>query len=90
VHDPEIYSLDRVVGVKGVRDPMLTVVVCMPSYLDFISYAVTSTSLRTIGLDRRRLSSCIVSWIWGRVSMDVGSIGCVVGGIASGISRGIC
>jgi hypothetical protein len=39
------------VGVEGVRDPMLTVVVCTWSYLDFISYAVTLTSLRTIGLD---------------------------------------
>jgi hypothetical protein len=63
VHDPEICSLDRVVGVEGVRDPMLAVVVCTPSYLDFISYAVTSTSFCTIGLDRRRLSSCIASWI---------------------------
>jgi hypothetical protein len=90
VHDPEIYSLDRVVGVEGVRDPMLAVVVCTSSYLDFISYAVTLTSLRTIGLDRRRLSSCVASWIWGRVPLDVGSVGCVVGDIASSIGRGVC
>jgi hypothetical protein len=90
VHDPEIYSLDGVVGVEGVRDPMLTVVVCTPSYLDFISYAVTPTSFCTIGLDRRRLSSCIASWIWGRVPLDVGSVSCIVGGITSGISRGVC
>jgi hypothetical protein len=51
VHDPEIRSLDWVVGVKGVRDPMLAVVVCTPSYLDFISYSVTLTSFCTIGLD---------------------------------------
>jgi hypothetical protein len=90
VHDPEICSLDRVVGVEGVRDPMLMVVVCTSSYLDFISYAVTLTSLRTIGLDWRRLSSCIASWIWGGVPLDVGSVGCVVGGIASSIGRGAC
>jgi hypothetical protein len=90
MHDPDICSLDRVVGVEGVRDPMLTVVVCTPSYLDFISYAVTLTSLRTIGLDRRRLSSCIASWIWGGVPLDVGSVGCVVGGIASSIGQGVC
>jgi hypothetical protein len=90
VHDPEIYSLDRVVGVEGIRDPMLAVVVCTPSYLDFIFYAVMPTSLSTIGLNRRRLSSFIASWIWGRVSLDVGSVGCVVGGIASGISQGAC
>jgi hypothetical protein len=90
VHDPEICSLDGVVGVEGVRDPMLAVIVCTPSYLDFISYAVTSTSFYTIGLDRRRLSSCIASWIWGGVPLDVGSVGCIVGGIANGISRGVC
>jgi hypothetical protein len=90
VHDPEICSLDRDVGVEGVRDPMLAVVVCTPSYLDFISYAVTPTSFYTIGLDRGRLSSCIASWIWGGVPLDVGSVGCIIGGIASGISRGVC
>jgi hypothetical protein len=52
VHDPEICSLNRVVGVEGVRDPMRVVVICASSYLDFISYAGTLTSLRTIGLDR--------------------------------------
>jgi hypothetical protein len=90
MHDPEICSLDKVVGVEGVKDPMLAVVVCTPSYLDFISYAVTLTSLRTIGLDRRRLSSYIASWIWGGVPLDVGSVGCVVGGIASSIGLGVC
>jgi hypothetical protein len=69
---------------------MLAVVVRTSSYLDFISYAVTLTSLRTIGLDRRRLSSCIASWIWGGVPLDVGSVGSIVGGIASDISRGVC
>jgi hypothetical protein len=47
------------------------------------------TSLCTIGLDQRRLSSCIASWIWWRVSLDVSTIGYIVGGIASGISRGV-
>jgi hypothetical protein len=82
--------LDRVVGVEGIRDPMLAVVVCTPTYLGFISYAVTPTSFCTIGLDRGRLSSCIASWIRGGVPLDVGSVGCIVGGIASGISRGVC
>jgi hypothetical protein len=36
VHDPEICSLDGVVGVEGVRDPMLVVIVCTWSYLDFL------------------------------------------------------
>jgi hypothetical protein len=82
--------LDRVVGVESVRDSMLTVVVFPLGYFDFISYAVTSTSLFTIGPDRRGLSPYIASWIWGRVSMDVSSIGHIVGGIASDISRGVC
>jgi hypothetical protein len=90
VHDPEICSLNRVVGVEGVRDPMLAVVVSTSSYLDFISYVATLTSLRTIGLDQRRLSSCIASWIWGGVPLDVGSVGCIVGGITNSIGRGVC
>jgi hypothetical protein len=89
MHDPEICSLDGVVGVEGVRYPMLAVVVCTSSYLDFISYVVSSASPCSIRLDRRRLSSCIASWIWGGVHLDFGSVGCIVGGVAS-ISWGIC
>jgi hypothetical protein len=89
VHDLKICSLDRVVGVEGVRDPMLAVVVCTSSYLDFISYVVTLTFLRTISLDRRTLSSCITSWIWGGVPLDVGNVSYVVGGIATSIGRGV-
>jgi hypothetical protein len=51
VHDPEFCSLDGVVSVKGVRDPMLAVVISTSSYLDFISYVVALTSFYTIGLD---------------------------------------
>jgi hypothetical protein len=69
---------------------MLAVVVSTSSYLGFISYAVMLTSFRMIGLDRRRLSSCIVSWIWGGVPLDVGSVGCIVGGITSSVGRSIC
>jgi hypothetical protein len=90
VHDPEICSLDGVVGVEGVRCPMLVVVVCTPSYLDFISYAEAPTSFCMIRLNRRRLSSYVASWIWVEVPLDVGNVGCIVGGVASGISRGVC
>jgi hypothetical protein len=51
LHDPEICSLNGVVGVKGVRNPVFAVVVSTSSYLHFISYAVTLASLSTIGLD---------------------------------------
>jgi hypothetical protein len=69
---------------------MLAVVVSTSSYLDFISYVVMLASLHTIGLERRRMSSCIVSWIWSGVLLDFGSVGCMVGSIASNIGRGVC
>jgi hypothetical protein len=90
MHDPEICSLNGVVGVEGVRDPMLTIVVSTSSYLNFISYAVTLASFRTIGLDRRRLSSCVVSWVWSDVCLNIGSIGYVVDDVSSGIGWVVC
>jgi hypothetical protein len=63
---------------------------CSRRSLHFISYAVTPTSLSTIGLDRRRLSSCIASWIWGGVPLYVGSIGCVVEDVTSDIDLIVC
>jgi hypothetical protein len=90
VHDLEVCSLNGVVGVKGVGNPMFAVVVNTSNYLHFISYAVTLASFCTIGLDWRRLSSCNVSWVWSGVSLDVSSIGCVVNGVASDIGRSVC
>jgi hypothetical protein len=51
VHDPEVCSLNGVVGVKGIWDPMFRVVVSTSCYLHFISYAMTLASFGTIGLD---------------------------------------
>jgi hypothetical protein len=51
VHDPEIRSLNGVVGVKSIGNPMVTVVVSMSSYLHNISYVVTLASFRSIGLN---------------------------------------
>jgi hypothetical protein len=51
VHDPEICSLNGVVGVEGVGNPVFAVVISVSSYLHFISYAVTLASFSTIGLD---------------------------------------
>jgi hypothetical protein len=90
VHNPELCSLDGVVGVKGVRDLMLAVVFSMSSYLDFISYVVALASLCTIGLDQRRLSSCVVSWVWSGVPLNIDSIVCIVDDITSVIDRSIC
>jgi hypothetical protein len=50
-HDPEICSLNGVVGVEGVGNPVFAVVVSTSSYHHFISYAVTLVSFNTIGLD---------------------------------------
>jgi hypothetical protein len=85
MHDPEICCFDMVVSIEGVRDPVFTVVVSTSCYLHFVSYVVALASFCSIGLDWRRLSSCIVSWVWSGVSLDVGSIGCLVNGIASNI-----
>jgi hypothetical protein len=90
VHVSEVCSLNGVVGVKGVGDPMFTVVVSTSCYLHFVSYAVTLTSFCPIDLDWRRLSSCIVPWVWGVVSLDVGSVSCVVDDVAGGIGWSVC
>jgi hypothetical protein len=90
MHDPEIRSLNGVVSVEGVGNPMFAVVVSTSSYLHFISYAVTLASFSTIGLDQRRRSSCIVSWMWGGIPLDVGSVGCKIGGIISRIGQSVC
>jgi hypothetical protein len=82
--------LDGVVSIEGVRDPVFAIIVSSSSYFHFVSYAMTLASFCTIGLDWRRLSSCIVSWVWSGVSLVVGSIGCVVNDIASNISRSVC
>jgi hypothetical protein len=90
VHDPEFCSLDGVVGVKGVRDPMLAVVVSMSGYLDFTPYAVLLACFCTIGLDWMRLNSYVVSWVWSGVPLNIGSVGCIVDDVISGIDRSIC
>jgi hypothetical protein len=89
VHVPKIRNLNGVVGIKGIRDPMFTVVVSTPCY-HFVSYVVTMDSLCMIGLYWRRLSSCIIPGVWGSVSLDVRSISCVVGDVASGIGWSVC
>jgi hypothetical protein len=90
VHDLEFCSLDRVVGIKGVRDPMLAVVVSTSGYLHFISYAVALASLCTIGLDQRRRSSCVVSWVWSGVPLNIGNVGYIVDDVTTGIDQSVC
>jgi hypothetical protein len=56
----EVRILDGVVSIEGVRNHMFAIVVSTTSYIHFVSYALTLASFCTIGLDWRRLSSCIV------------------------------
>jgi hypothetical protein len=70
--------------------PVLAIVVSTSSYLDFISYAVTLASFRPIGLDQRRLCSCIVSWVWSNVCLNIGSIDYIVDDVTSDIGRIVC
>jgi hypothetical protein len=68
VHDLEIYCLDGVVSIEGVR------VVSSLSYFHFVSYGMMLAFFCTIDLDRGRLSSYVLSWVWSGVSLDVGSV----------------
>jgi hypothetical protein len=90
VHIPEIRSLNGVVGVKSIRDPMFAVIISTSFYLHFVSYAVTLASFCSIDLDWRRLSSCIVSWVRGGVPLNVCSVSCIIDGVASGVGRSVC
>jgi hypothetical protein len=90
VHNPKIRNLNGVVGVKGIGNPVFAVVVSTSSYLHFISYVVMLAPFCSMSLDRRRLSSCIVSWVWDDVPLDVGSIGCVADNVADDISWSVC
>jgi hypothetical protein len=86
----EICCLDRVVSIEGVRDPMFTIIVSSSSYIHFVSYAMMLASFYTNSLDWRRLSSCVLSWVWSVVSLDVGSVGYIVNSITINIGRSIC
>jgi hypothetical protein len=50
VHVPEVGSLNEVVGVEGVGDPVFAIIVSTSCYLHFISYALTLASFYVIGL----------------------------------------
>jgi hypothetical protein len=89
VHDPEVCSLNGVVGAKGIGNPMFVVIVSTSCYLHNNSYAVSLASFCMIGLEWMRLSSCIVPEVRSGVSLDVGSVGCVVDNVDSAVGWGI-
>jgi hypothetical protein len=90
MHQPEICSLDGVVGVEGVRDPIDAIVVGTTCYLCFISYALTLTALGAVGLYWWRLSSCVLSCIASDVLLlGASSIGYIVGSVSCSVSDGV-
>jgi hypothetical protein len=50
MHLPEVYCLDGVIGIKEIRNPVVAIVISMACYLHFISYTLTLTALRAVGL----------------------------------------
>jgi hypothetical protein len=42
--------LNRIIGVEGIRDPVVAVVVSTTHYLHFISYPTPLTALGVVGL----------------------------------------
>jgi hypothetical protein len=90
VHFAEVCSLDGMIGVKGIRDPVVAVVVSMACYLRFISYGLTLIALRACSSCWLRLSSRILSCITGDVLLlGTIKIGGVVDNIVSGKTSGI-
>jgi hypothetical protein len=81
--------LDGIVGVEGVESPVITVVVSTTFYLHFISYMSMLTAFSVVSFRRRRLGSSILSWVCSDVWLCTGSISCIVGDVACGVSSSI-
>jgi hypothetical protein len=82
--------LDGVIGVKGIRDPIVVVVIRTACYLHFISYALALTALRVVGLYWWRLSSYVLSCVTGSVLLlGTSSIGDVVLCTTRGVTNGV-
>jgi hypothetical protein len=76
--------------VKGITDPVATVVVSTAFYLHFVSYALTLTALRAVGLHWWRLSSRVLSCVGSSVLLlSASSIGSIVGDVACSISTSV-
>jgi hypothetical protein len=90
MHLPEVCVLDWVIGVKGIMDPVVTMVVGTACYLRFISYGLALITPGACGLCWWRLSSRVLSCITGDVLLlGASSIGGVVDGIARSMTGDI-
>jgi hypothetical protein len=86
MHVPQLCCLDGIVGIKGIRDPMMVVVVSTSCYLHFISSTLTTFSV--VSLHWWRLGSWVLPWVNG-VCMGVGIISCIVGDVARSVGDGV-
>jgi hypothetical protein len=81
--------LNRIIGVEGIRDPVVAVVVSTTRYLHLISYSTTLTALGMVGLNWWRLGSSVLSCTARCVLLGANSVSCIVGDVACGVSGNI-
>jgi hypothetical protein len=82
MHVLKLCCLNGVVGIKSVRDPMITFAVSTPRYLHFVSSTSMLTTFSMVSLHWWGLDSCILPWVCSGVCLDVGSISCIVDDVA--------
>jgi hypothetical protein len=61
MHVVQLCCLDGFVGIKGVEDPMVAVIISTSCYLHFISYTSMLTAFSVVILHRQRLGSSFFS-----------------------------
>jgi hypothetical protein len=75
-----------VISVKGIRDPIVAVVISTSCYFQFILHVLTLTALRVIGLHWWGLSSHVLSCVGSALLLGASSIGGIVLCIARGVT----
>jgi hypothetical protein len=78
-----------IVGVEGIMDPVVAVVVSTTCYFHFVSYMSTLTTFGVVGLYWWRLSSSILPCIGSNVLLGSSSISYIVGDVAYDVSSGV-
>jgi hypothetical protein len=81
--------MNMIVGVKGMRDPVVAVVVSTVCYFHFVSYTSMLTAFGMVGLYRWRLSCSVLPCIGSDVLLGTSSVSCIVGDVACGVSGGV-
>jgi hypothetical protein len=81
--------LNRIIGVEGIKDPMIAIVVSAMRFLHFVSYPTTLTALGVVGLNWWRLGFSVLYWIGSCIFLGVGNVSCIVGDVTCGVSGGV-